>query len=341
MVWPEREVTTSPGLQAPPPGRFSTAGTTDTTLRGRPSSAAARTAPEHARRPAHVELHLVHGRGRLDGDAAGIERHPLSDQHDRGFVRRPSGVLDDDELRRLPASARDREQGAHAELAHPLLLEDLGGHRLELLREGGGALGEMGRRAHVAGPVAEVSGEALPGVDRRRFGDGPARPGAGVGTAARRMDRDAPEAGAGGRVLLGLALAESVHRIAVGFRHRADPPGFVAAPDLGLGLGEEVRRPARPGARDRSRGRPGRPPEGAVVEGRARSEAHEHDPLGRQAGRGGARARSSRRPERGRRPRAPARAPRPPPRPPAERRGSARAGRTPRARGSRFVLRPG
>lgn len=37
---------------------------------------------EYAGSAAHVELHLVHARGRLDTDAAGVERDAFTDQHE-------------------------------------------------------------------------------------------------------------------------------------------------------------------------------------------------------------------------------------------------------------------
>ena len=63
---------------------------------------------EHARRAAHVELHLVHlGRG-LERDAAGVEGDALADERDRLRLRRPAAVLQRDELGRLRAALRDR-----------------------------------------------------------------------------------------------------------------------------------------------------------------------------------------------------------------------------------------
>jgi hypothetical protein len=39
---------------------------------------------DHCRRPGHVVLHRCHVGGRLERDAAGIERHALADEHDGG-----------------------------------------------------------------------------------------------------------------------------------------------------------------------------------------------------------------------------------------------------------------
>ena len=123
-VWPDIVVTMSPGLIALPPGMFSVARDDADDVerqlqeRGRVKRA------EHARAAAHVEFHLVHLERGLDGDAARVERDALADEHD-GRVPAAPRVLHHDELRRLAAAARDREEAAHAELLEILLFEDL------------------------------------------------------------------------------------------------------------------------------------------------------------------------------------------------------------------------
>ena len=106
--------------------------------------------PEDTGAAAHVVLHLVHVRGRLDRDAAGVEGEALADQHDRLGVGLPAAVVHDDELGRLATPARDREEGAHLELLHVGLFEDLGLQPLVTLAELGGLLGQIGRGADIA-----------------------------------------------------------------------------------------------------------------------------------------------------------------------------------------------
>ena len=60
MVWPDMLVTMSPGLVALPPGMFSVAGTTPTTLIFSFSLGDRAHRAEHRGGAAHVELHLVH-----------------------------------------------------------------------------------------------------------------------------------------------------------------------------------------------------------------------------------------------------------------------------------------
>ena len=265
----------SPGLQALPSGRFSTAGTRPITLRGETELGNGADRTEDTRRAAHVELHLVHGGTGLDGDPARVERHALSDEGDRRFALVPPRVFDDDELRGLPAAARDRDQGSHAEIAHSFLFEDLDGHRLVLLREGGRVLGDMGGSADVAGSVPEIAGETLPRDDCGRFGEGAPRRRAIGG----RADHDPSQTFPRGSVLPGLAFVEPVHGIAVGLGDAAQPPRLMPAGDLGLA--EEVHHAARPCAGHRPHGRPHGPSEAAVVEAGTRAEAHQqHPPCG-------------------------------------------------------------
>src|ERR1043165_2985319 len=101
---------------------------------------------EHARRPAHVELHFVHVERGLDGDSTRVERDALPDEHDGRRIARAAPVLHDDELRRLVAAARTPEEPVHAELPDVFSVED--GH-LEAM-----ALAEVARL------LSEVRGRA-------------------------------------------------------------------------------------------------------------------------------------------------------------------------------------
>ena len=82
MVWPDRLVTTSPGLTARPLGMFSQVGMMPTTLTFGLQFADRAQRAQHAGRAAHVELHLVHlGAGlsemppRVEGDALAHQHH--------------------------------------------------------------------------------------------------------------------------------------------------------------------------------------------------------------------------------------------------------------------------
>ena len=79
----------SPGRVALPPGMFSHAGMTATTFVAGLQLAERGHRAEHAAGAAHVELHLVHFRRRLDRDAAGVERDALAAERDRAPPSRP------------------------------------------------------------------------------------------------------------------------------------------------------------------------------------------------------------------------------------------------------------
>ena len=71
---------TSPGLIAVPLGMFSAIGTTPMTRIGGLSSAMARIARDDRGAAGHVVLHPLHAFGRLDRNAAGVERDALPHQ---------------------------------------------------------------------------------------------------------------------------------------------------------------------------------------------------------------------------------------------------------------------
>ncbi len=213
----------SPGFDAAPPGMFSVVGTSPMTLSLGFSSATARKRAEHARRAAHVELHLVHLGGGLERDAAGVEGDPLADEHHRLRVLRPAVVAELDELRRLARALRDREQRAHPELFHVAPLEHfdaellLAGELLRLLRE-------IGRGADVAGQVAEILGERDAGRDRAALG------GAALRGRFRRLPRD-PEHDRlerARRRLLALHRVEAVERLGGAERGMTRAPRRIA-----------------------------------------------------------------------------------------------------------------
>ena len=82
MVWPDIEVTMSPGLLALPPGMFSVGGIDADDVERQLHAGHGLHGAEHAGGAAHVVLHLVHFGGRLERDAAGVEGDALADQHD-------------------------------------------------------------------------------------------------------------------------------------------------------------------------------------------------------------------------------------------------------------------
>ena len=121
-VLPSALRSTSPGLNARPPGMFSVVGTTPMTRIGRAELAMARMAHGDGGATGHVVLHPLHAFGRLDRDAAGIERDALADQaEDRRRRRLRRLVPEHHQARRLGAAARDAEQQAHAERLDLLL----------------------------------------------------------------------------------------------------------------------------------------------------------------------------------------------------------------------------
>jgi hypothetical protein len=111
MVCPLMLVTTSPGFTARPPGMFSQAGISPTTLIFRLEFGER---PEHtqdAGGTAHVELHLVHFRRRLDRNATRVERDALAHQNTGASSLGSAGVAQLDELQGLSdpcATARTR-----------------------------------------------------------------------------------------------------------------------------------------------------------------------------------------------------------------------------------------
>ena len=80
MVLPDIAVTMSPGRCARLPGMFSTQGMKAVTGIDGFNCAMRPHGADHGRAARHVVLHLLHAVGRLDGDAAGVERDALAHQ---------------------------------------------------------------------------------------------------------------------------------------------------------------------------------------------------------------------------------------------------------------------
>ena len=119
---------------------------------------------EYRCRPRHVELHLLHVERRLDGNAAGIERHSLPDQA-HGLRGGSSPVLHGDKPWLLGRSLRDCQQGIHAFL---LYLPPAFDHHLEAvpLTQRLGFPRQVARRAVVSGPHLQVACKRLAGGHR-------------------------------------------------------------------------------------------------------------------------------------------------------------------------------
>ncbi len=120
---------------------------------------------------AHVVLHLVHGRGWFDADAAGVEGDALANQNMRFVLGLAAVVADADQLGRLGAAGADRQQGAHAEGLHGFLVEHFDFECLVVLGERLGLVGQVSGSADVARQIAQVAGQGHAFADGGAFGN--------------------------------------------------------------------------------------------------------------------------------------------------------------------------
>ncbi len=120
---------------------------------------------EHTGCAAHVELHLVHARGRLDADAAGVEGDAFTDQHERLVAFFATLVVHDDEARRLGAALCYREERTHAQVGQFLLVVDFHFQVLVGLAQRLGFFAQVGRVADVRRQIAKVAGQRHAGGD--------------------------------------------------------------------------------------------------------------------------------------------------------------------------------
>ena len=134
MVLPLRMVRTSPGFGGPAAGHV--LGHRRERRHPHPDTeiAAGRQRREHGRRPAHVGLHRHHAVGRLERQAARVERDPLAHQHDVGHPavdldRVGRFVGDLQQPGRFGRSPGHAQQAAEAFVGDPLLVPDLERHR--------------------------------------------------------------------------------------------------------------------------------------------------------------------------------------------------------------------
>src|SRR3981189_207781 len=137
MVWPDIDVTISPGRCALPSGMFST----------RPMAPTALTFAFRAASAPHIALHVLHAGGALDGNAAGIETDALADKGNRLIAPLAAIPAHDHDPSRLRRALRHSEQRAHAEFRHGLDVEDLDDDA-ELAKLAG-AMGEFHGKQHV------------------------------------------------------------------------------------------------------------------------------------------------------------------------------------------------
>jgi len=88
---PDMAICTSPGFCALPEGIFSVAQTMAVTFTFGLSSAIARMAPIMVAAPAMSYFHFLHAVRWFDGNAAGVEGHPFSNQPEVHVFRRAVG----------------------------------------------------------------------------------------------------------------------------------------------------------------------------------------------------------------------------------------------------------
>ena len=127
---------------------------------------------QHCRRAAHVELHLVHGLGFLQADAAGVEGDAFADEDDRRRSRIASTeIIKSYQAAFACAATTDREEGAHAARLH-LALVHVGALNVVGLGKALGLGEQVVWCAFIAGQVAEFARECLADIERFNEGDG-------------------------------------------------------------------------------------------------------------------------------------------------------------------------
>ena len=118
---------------------------------------------EHRGGAGLVELHVFHIQRRLDRNPAGVERHALANQGDRGA--RAAAVFQDDEARFLGTALRDRQERAHPFLLNLREVENRDAE-LVLLGELLGLLRQVPRRADIPRLHLQVAGQQVPRRNR-------------------------------------------------------------------------------------------------------------------------------------------------------------------------------
>ena len=199
---------------------------------------------EHRCCTAHVVLHLVHAGAGLERNAAGIEGDALADQDRRRILLLAAQVLQDNKLRRLFAAVGDRQEAAHLERFQLLAVQHFDA-QLKILGQLLGGVGQIGRRAIIAGQVAQVLGQIDAVGQRRRFAPRlPARqPQWSPGRQMHLFDADC------GCILLALQAVEAIGVVADRQHGGAQNPGRIALLDSiqrqrQHGVGSAQRTPA-------------------------------------------------------------------------------------------------
>ena len=116
-------------------------------------------AVQRARAARHVALHVLHLRGGLQRDPAGVEGDRLADDAEQqvGAFRGGRLVAQHDQARLVPAAAADGGERAHPELVELARAEHLRLHVVELARERLRVLAERVRVELVRRHVREVA----------------------------------------------------------------------------------------------------------------------------------------------------------------------------------------
>ena len=118
---------------------------------------------DHRRTARHVALHVLHVVGRLQRDAAGVERDRLAHEPEHESVALAGRVVaKDDQTRRVVAALGNPDERAHPEPANLVQAERLVCERLVLGGDLGGTVCEALRREVVRRPVGEVAGAVRP-----------------------------------------------------------------------------------------------------------------------------------------------------------------------------------
>src|ERR1019366_122660 len=125
----------------------------------------------------HVVFHFLHAFGGFDGDTASVERNTFADETEVIFrCRIGRRVAHDDQRGRRGATLRDTQEGAHAELAHPVLIENF---EREAARFGHlpGTIGKGQRGEQIGGLDGNVAGQVGGFGDYAAFFEGGAEGG--------------------------------------------------------------------------------------------------------------------------------------------------------------------
>ncbi len=155
MVWPDIEVTISPGRCALPSGMFSTRPMAPTALTFALRAASACINPTTQAAPPMSPFMSSMLAARLDRNAAGIETNALADEGDRLLAALAAVPAHDHGAAGLRRALGDAEQRAHAKFRHRLDVENLDVDAE--LAQLAGAAGEFLGKQHVRRLVDEFA----------------------------------------------------------------------------------------------------------------------------------------------------------------------------------------